>query len=234
MDEDGQSAATREGPLGEPAYVPIRNFALYARTAVPRNGRRHSRFAIGGLARLVATVLVAVLIVVALAVIRSGSAAPEPIPVASAPAPSPLHAAPSETSTAFPSSAASPTSASPATASLVSPPLASAPASSSAAVADTGDAVGVGVGLYHSCALTRAGGVKCWGFDSVGQLGNGSHTAANTPVDVVGLSSGIRAIRAGVLDTCAVTTTGGVKCGAAASSVSSATGPPSTGTSPWT
>jgi hypothetical protein len=65
---------------------------------------------------------------------------------------------------------------------------------------------------WHTCALTTAGGLKCWGRNFEGQLGDGTITNRLTPVDVSGLTSDVAAVAAGVNHTCAVTTGGGLKC----------------------
>lgn len=70
----------------------------------------------------------------------------------------------------------------------------------------------IAAGLLTSCAVTAGGAAKCWGANGVGQLGDGTTTQANTPVDVFGLATGVSAIDAYGAHTCAVTTTGGVKC----------------------
>lgn len=73
-----------------------------------------------------------------------------------------------------------------------------------------GSLVAVSAGEGHSCAITGAGGVKCWGEADL--LGAASPPSDHIPVDVVGMASGVAQISAGLSSTCAVTTSGGVKC----------------------
>ena len=76
----------------------------------------------------------------------------------------------------------------------------------------------ISAGQSHTCALTPGGGVKCWGGNPWGQLGDGSTTGRTVPGDVTGLTSGVAAVEAAGYHTCALTTGGGVKCWGANSS----------------
>jgi hypothetical protein len=71
--------------------------------------------------------------------------------------------------------------------------------------------VAIAAGMQHSCAVTAGGGVKCWGFNGYGQVGDGTPTQRLSPVDVSGLGSGVTAIATGLDHSCAVSS-GGVKC----------------------
>jgi alpha-tubulin suppressor-like RCC1 family protein len=71
---------------------------------------------------------------------------------------------------------------------------------------------GAGLGGRHTCALTAAGGVKCWGDNTFGQLGDGTNTNRHTPVNVLGLSTGVQQVDVGARHTCATLRTGELRC----------------------
>ena len=73
-------------------------------------------------------------------------------------------------------------------------------------------AVAISLGEGHSCALSAAGGVHCWGSNYYGQLGDGTAVSRSVPVAVAGMSSGVKAIAAGRNHTCALTTGGAMQC----------------------
>lgn len=70
----------------------------------------------------------------------------------------------------------------------------------------------IAAGANHTCAVTTAGRLKCWGYNGYGQLGDGSLTNRVTAVDVVGLGSGVASISTGHYYTCATLTSGAAKC----------------------
>jgi len=78
----------------------------------------------------------------------------------------------------------------------------------------SGNVAAITAGQRHTCALTTSGGVKCWGDNSWGQLGTGSldQPGSLVPVDVTDLPADVVAIGAGAHHTCALTSTGAVKC----------------------
>ena len=76
-----------------------------------------------------------------------------------------------------------------------------------------GNFVAVAPANDHVCALNSSGGVKCWGSNLYGNLGGGTTGGyPNEIVDVLGLTSGAAAITSGWWHTCALTSTGQVKC----------------------
>ena len=89
-----------------------------------------------------------------------------------------------------------------------------APASTSATmrvttfVNDHAKATQVSVGTHHTCALTEAGTVRCWGDNYRGELGDGTvhviDSFSNLPSQVVGLPAKVVSISAGDQHTCAI------------------------------
>ncbi len=81
----------------------------------------------------------------------------------------------------------------------------SAAAIDAGSVADAGPAKLVVTGYEHSCALSQAGVVLCWGANDHGQLGAGSIGGSSAlPLPVQGLGSGVTALAAGTDHSCAL------------------------------
>jgi alpha-tubulin suppressor-like RCC1 family protein len=68
-----------------------------------------------------------------------------------------------------------------------------------------------GASASHSCAVI-GGAAKCWGFGEDGELGNGSTLSSSTPVQVTGLTSGVTDVGVGADSSCALLSSGAVKC----------------------
>lgn len=78
-----------------------------------------------------------------------------------------------------------------------------------------GNVVALAAGDHHTCALTIAGAMLCWGSNEYGQLGNPAtlrQFANPQPAGVATLGSGVVGMRAGARHTCAVTTDGATRC----------------------
>jgi alpha-tubulin suppressor-like RCC1 family protein len=73
------------------------------------------------------------------------------------------------------------------------------------------DVGGTGVPGDFTCGVTKGGAVWCWGYGGNGQLGNGTDTSSNVPVQVTRISNAVQ-IAAGGLHACAALAGGTVRC----------------------
>jgi len=76
----------------------------------------------------------------------------------------------------------------------------------------SGGVSAIASGRDSTCALLVTGGVKCWGSNDAGNLGDGGTVSQNVPVDVTGLSAGVTNIAMGSSGGCAILTGGALKC----------------------
>ena len=67
-------------------------------------------------------------------------------------------------------------------------------------------------GSHYTCGLESGGGVKCWGYNSSGQLGDGSTTNRTSAVSVSGITGATFIGAGGGSTTCAIVANGAVKC----------------------
>ncbi|RYZ93057.1 MAG: RCC1 repeat-containing protein, partial [Proteobacteria bacterium] len=63
-----------------------------------------------------------------------------------------------------------------------------------------------------TCALLNSGGVKCWGLNTYGEVGDGTVSRQSSPTDVQNLSSGVLQIAVGNQFACALTNQKKVMC----------------------
>ena len=85
---------------------------------------------------------------------------------------------------------------------------------------DAGPLTGISsvtVGVDHACARLSSGEARCWGSNQQGRLGDGTGSQRLHPAPVLARSgtahlTGIQAVRAGNGTTCALLTSGGVRC----------------------
>lgn len=75
-----------------------------------------------------------------------------------------------------------------------------------------GAAIAITAGGHHTCALFANGAIQCWGFNSRGQIGNGTTTDQLIPVTITGVSGPIAVIKAGNRHTCVLNRNGGIEC----------------------
>lgn len=68
----------------------------------------------------------------------------------------------------------------------------------------------IAVGYSNACALIE-GGVKCWGYNELGELGNNSTVNSSVPTQVYGLTANVTAVSAGEYESCAIVNHG-VEC----------------------
>ena len=67
-------------------------------------------------------------------------------------------------------------------------------------------------GEDHTCVVLSSGGMRCWGADNNGQLGDGSFSYSETPVAVSGLGGSAEAAGGGLNFSCALLSSQGVEC----------------------
>lgn len=67
-------------------------------------------------------------------------------------------------------------------------------------------------GTMHTCVLKTSGEIECLGFNSKGQLGDGTYDDSPTPVEVIDLPLPAVGVVSGGYSNCALLQGGGVKC----------------------
>ncbi|MDA8568476.1 hypothetical protein N9L15_04235, partial [Euryarchaeota archaeon] len=76
------------------------------------------------------------------------------------------------------------------------------------------NALAISSGTFHTCAILDNGSVNCWGYNNLGQLGDGTTTDRNIPTQTSNFGTGRTAvvISTGRFHTCAILDNGSVSC----------------------
>jgi alpha-tubulin suppressor-like RCC1 family protein len=69
----------------------------------------------------------------------------------------------------------------------------------------------IAAGNNYTCAWMQTGGVRCWGYNTSGQLGDSTLMSRGVS-STDGVLCGVEALGIGSEHTCALMTTGGVRC----------------------
>jgi alpha-tubulin suppressor-like RCC1 family protein len=70
----------------------------------------------------------------------------------------------------------------------------------------------IATGDTFTFALLSTGGIMCWGWNVSGQLGDGTTTDHSIPTSLSTLTAGVTQIGLGSAHSCAILSSGGVKC----------------------
>jgi len=73
------------------------------------------------------------------------------------------------------------------------------------------EGVSIALGDSHSCAVLADATVKCWGYNYDSQLGDGTNTTRNSPVEVLGITTAV-SIALSDSHSCVLLTDGTVEC----------------------
>ncbi|RKH21502.1 RTX toxin [Corallococcus praedator] len=79
-------------------------------------------------------------------------------------------------------------------------------------VAVGGPVMQLTAGENHTCALLNTGNVRCWGYNGFGQLGYGNTNTLRAPTGDVVMGGQVLQVSAGKQHTCALLSTGDLKC----------------------
>ncbi|SEU39323.1 RCC1 domain-containing protein, partial [Stigmatella erecta] len=77
-----------------------------------------------------------------------------------------------------------------------------------------GNVLQLSANYYATCALLTTGFVRCWGYNGYGQLGYGHTNTVSVPANAGDVSTGgkVLQVSAGLYHTCALLSSGGIKC----------------------